>query len=305
MQKCLKSRKQLETTWTYLINERDKNMKNPEQLKGAIRNIAREKNLHAQEILQFFFFERLLDRLSQSDYRKNFILKGGLLISSMIGVSERTTMDMDTTVQGISMESANIERVMREIISIDVNDGISFILSKMEPIREDDEYENYRIHLTAEYGKIKNPIKIDVTTGDHVTPDAVEYGFHSLFDEKIIPVNAYQLETILAEKYETILRRGIGNTRARDYYDLYALFHLYRDTISVDLLKLAIRHTAETRNSLNTLSNYIEICEEVKHEQALINLWQNYTDEYSYANHISFENVVDNVKAFGDYIESN
>lgn len=221
----------------------------------------------------------------------------------MIGVSERTTMDMDTTVQGIPMEEANIERVIKEIISTDVSDGISFVFSKMEPIREDDEYENYRIHLIAEYGKIKNPIKIDITTGDHVTPDAVEYGFHSLFDEKVIPVNAYQLETILAEKYETILRRGIGNTRARDFYDLYVLFHLYHDSISRDLLKLAIRHTAETRGSIDVLSNYDTICNEIKHEQALINLWNNYADEYGYANHLAFEEVVDNVKAFGAQLE--
>ncbi len=235
------SREPLETIWKYWINERNKTMKNPEQLKGAIRNIAREKNLHAQEILQFFFFERLLDRLSQSNYKKNFILKGGLLISSMIGISERTTMDMDTTVQGISMEKESIERVIKEIISTDVSDGISFIFSKMEAIREDDEYENYRIHLTAEYGKIKNPIKIDITTGDHVTPDAVEYGFHSLFDEKIIPVNAYQLETILAEKYETILRRGIGNTRARDFYSQAAICRLAFIRIQC-LFRMLIEH---------------------------------------------------------------
>ena len=277
-------------------------MKNPEQIKGTIRNIAREKNLHAQEVLQLFFFERILDRLSHSQYKNNFILKGGLLISSMIGVSERTTMDMDTTVRGISMNKENIENVIGEILAINVGDDIDFEIVKIEPIREDDLYENYRIHIVAIYGKIKNQMKIDITTGDTVTPEAVEYDFRTLFDEQVIPVIAYPLETILAEKYETIIRRGIGNTRARDFYDLYVLFQLYRDSIIKDSLILAVDHTAQKRDSARYLSEYKTICEDILHEQALINLWRNYTTEFSYAAHLSFEDVVTNVKDFGNFL---
>ena len=185
-------------------------MKTPEQLKGIIRSMAEKKNLRAQEVLQMFLFERIIDRLAGSDYKKNFILKGGLLISSMLGISERTTMDMDTTVRGIQMDEAEITEVVNKILSIDVGDGISFEFQKIEPIREEDEYHNFRVHLHAQYGKINSPMKIDITTGDVITPSAVQYEFPLLFEDRSVSVMAYTLETVLAEKYETILRRNIG-----------------------------------------------------------------------------------------------
>ena len=277
-------------------------MKTPEQLKGAIRNIAKEKNLHAQEVLQIFLFEHILERLSLSPYKKNFVLKGGLLISSMIGISERTTMDMDTTVRGIPMEEENIERIIKEIFAIDTGDGITFTFNKMEPIREDDDYNNFRVHFTAAYGKIQDKMKIDITTGDQITPAAIEYSFHTLFDEKDISVMAYTLETILAEKYETILRRGIGNTRARDFYDLHILFHLYRETINPAYFKIAVNHTAAKRGSSKLMPRYRELCEEIKDEPALANLWHIYTEDFSYAAHLSFDDVVQNVVEVGDYL---
>jgi len=199
-------------------------MKTPEQLKGSIRSMAAKKNLRAQEVLQMFLFERVLERLANSTYKDNFILKGGLLISSMIGISERTTMDMDTTVRGIQMEEDEIVKAVKEIISVDVGDGINFEYESIEPIREDDAYNNFRVHLRAKYGKIDSPMKIDVTTGDVITPAAIQYDFPMLFEDKSVSVMAYTLETILAEKYETILRRNVGTTRARDYYDLHTLF---------------------------------------------------------------------------------
>lgn len=199
-------------------------MKTPEQLKGTIRSMAQKKNLRAQEVLQMFLFERVLERLANSVYKNNFILKGGLLISSMIGIGERTTMDMDTTVRGIQMEEDEIVKAVKEILAVDVGDGIAFEYQSIEPIREDDAYNNFRVHLRAKYGKIDSSMKIDVTTGDVITPAAIEYEFPMLFDEKTVPVMAYTLETVLAEKYETIIRRNIGTTRARDYYDLHTLF---------------------------------------------------------------------------------
>lgn len=172
--------------------------------------MAAKKNLRAQEILQMFLFERVLERLANSAYKKNFILKGGLLISSMIGIGERTTMDMDTTVRGIQMEEDEIVKAVKEILAVDVGDGIAFKYQNIEPIREDDAYNNFRVHLRAKYGKIDSPMKIDVTTGDVITPAAIQYEFPMLFDEKTVPVMAYTLETVLAEKYETIIRRNIG-----------------------------------------------------------------------------------------------
>ena len=166
-------------------------MKTPEQLKGSIRSMAAKKNLRAQEVLQMFLFERILERLAASKYQNNFILKGGLLISSMIGISERTTMDMDTTVRGIQMEEDEIVAAVNEILAIDVGDGIAFEYKGIEPIREEDAYNNFRVHLRAKYGKIDSPMKIDVTTGDVITPAAIRYDFPMLFDDKTVPVMAY------------------------------------------------------------------------------------------------------------------
>ena len=278
-------------------------MKTPEQLKGAIRNIAKEKSLHAQEVLQIFMFERILDRLSQSPYQKNFVLKGGLLISSMIGIAERTTMDMDTTVRGIDMDEANIERIMKEIFAIDVGDGIIFRIEKIEPIREDDDYNNFRVHFIAEYGKIKNKMKIDITTGDEITPAAIEYSFHTMFDKKNIDVYAYSLETILAEKYETVIRRGITNTRSRDFYDLYVLFHLYKDVINPVMFKLAVKHTSTKRGSYELMAKYESICSEVKADSSLMSNWRNYVEDEKYAARLSFDEVVDNAIEVGNYLK--
>lgn len=279
-------------------------MKTPEQLKGAIRNISKQKNLHAQEVLQIFMFERILERLSLSPYKKNFVLKGGLLISSMIGISERTTMDMDTTVRGIDMDETNIKRIVKEIFSIDAGDGILFQFEKIEPIREDDDYNNFRIHFTAEYGKIKNKMKMDITTGDEITPAAIEYSFHTMFDEKDIEVYAYTLETILAEKYETVIRRGIGNTRSRDYYDLYLLFHLYKDDINPDHFKIAVEHTAKKRNSIEVIGKYETICEEIRNEESLASDWHNYVSNETYAARLSFDDVVQNALEVGNYLKN-
>lgn len=171
-----------------------------------------------------FLFERILERLADSRFRSNFILKGGLLISSMIGISERTTMDMDTTVRGISVEEEQITDIIQELLSVDVGDGIHFRFQRIEPIREDDTYNNFRVHIEAQYGRINSLMKIDITTGDIITPAAIRYDYPLLFEEKSIPVMAYTLETILAEKYETILRRNIASTRARDFYDYISCF---------------------------------------------------------------------------------
>lgn len=279
-------------------------MKTPEQLKGAIRNIAKQKNLHAQEVLQIFMFERILERLSSSPYKKNFVLKGGLLISSMIGISERTTMDMDTTIRGIDMDEANIKRIVKEIFTINAGDGILFQFEKIEPIREDDDYNNFRIHFTAEYGKIKNKMKMDITTGDEITPAAIEYSFHTMFDEKDIEVYAYTLETILAEKYETVIRRGIGNTRSRDFYDLYVLFHLYNDDINPAHFKIAVEHTAKKRNSIELIGKYETICEEIRNEESLASDWHNYVNDETYAAHLSFDDVVQNALEVGNYLKN-
>lgn len=270
-------------------------MKTPEQLKGTIRSMAEKQNLRAQEVLQMYLFERFLERLAASRFKENFILKGGLLISSMIGITERTTMDMDTTVRGIQMEEDEIVDVVKEIMAIDVADGILFEYNGIEPIRDDDAYNNFRVHLQAKYGKINSPMKIDVTTGDSITPAAVQYNFPMLFEEKSIPVMAYTLETILAEKYETIIRRNIGTTRARDYYDLHTLYRSRKDEVRPEILKAAVLHTATKRDSLQEMQDYVQILKDIREEPALYLLWDNYVADNKYIGTLGFNEVLDTV----------
>lgn len=271
-------------------------MKTPEQLKGTIRSMAAKKNLRAQEILQMFLFERVLERLANSAYKNNFILKGGLLISSMIGIGERTTMDMDTTVRGIQMEEDEIVKAVKEILAVAVGDGIVFEYQSIEPIREDDAYNNFRVHLRAKYGKIDSPMKIDVTTGDAITPAAIQYEFPMLFDEKTVPVMAYTLETVLAEKYETIIRRNIGTTRARDYYDLHTLFRSRRSEVRPDVLKAAVLHTAKKRDSVQDIEDWRDIIKDIREEPQMYLLWDNYVSENKYIGELEFHVVLDTVE---------
>lgn len=271
-------------------------MKTPEQLKGTIRSMAAKKNLRAQEVLQMFLFERVLERLASSAYKNNFILKGGLLISSMIGIGERTTMDMDTTVRGIQMEEDEIVKAVKEILAVDVDDGIEFEYQSIEPIREDDAYNNFRVHLRAKYGKIDSPMKIDVTTGDVITPAAIQYDFPMLFDDKTVPVMAYTLETVLAEKYETIIRRNIGTTRARDYYDLHTLFRSRRSEVRPDVLRAAVLHTAKKRDSVQDIEDWRDIIKDIREEPQMYLLWDNYVAENKYIGELEFHVVLDTVE---------
>lgn len=270
-------------------------MKTPEQLKGSIRSMAAKKNLRAQEVLQMFLFERVLERLAASKYQNNFILKGGLLISSMIGISERTTMDMDTTVRGVQMEEDEIVAAVTEILAIDVGDGIAFEYQSIEPIREEDAYNNFRVHLRAKYGKIDSPMKIDVTTGDVITPAAIRYDFPMLFDDKTVPVMAYTLETVLAEKYETIIRRNIGTTRARDFYDLHTLYRSRKNEIRPDILKAAVLHTAQKRDSVDDIHDWKDIITDIHEEPALYQLWENYVADNKYIGELAFHEVLNTV----------
>ena len=267
-------------------------MKTPEQLKGAIRSMAAKKNLRAQEVLQMFLFERIIDRLAASSFRDNFILKGGLLISSMIGIGERTTMDMDTTARGIQMEEDEIVSAVKEIIAMDVGDGISFEFQKIEPIREDDAYNNFRVHLRAKYGKIDSPM---ITTGDIITPAAIRYDFPFVFEEKTVSVMAYTLETVLAEKYETIIRRNIGTTRARDYYDLHTLYRSRKDVVQMEVLRAAVIHTAEKRDSVDDIMDWRDILKDIREEPQLYLLWDNYAADNKYIGDLKFNEVLDTV----------
>lgn len=242
--------------------------------------------------------------MSKSKYSENFILKGGFLIASMIGIDERTTMDIDTTVKGLPMDAEVIEPIIRDILSIDVNDGIKFEYCRIEPIREDNDYNNFRIYFNAEYGKINNPMKIDITTGDEITPGAIKYQYSTLFGDEKIDVIAYNLETILAEKYETIIRRNIGNTRARDYYDLHVQYAIYKENLNVSILGDAVKRTGKKRGSLAELADWKAVLNEISEEQAIRNLWKTYSNEYTYAKRITFDEIIATLQEIGNLLSS-
>lgn len=268
-------------------------MINIESIKGKIRSMAEKKNLKSQEVLQIYFFERFLERLSKSNYKNNFVIKGGFLISSLIGIENRTTMDMDTTIKGIALKEEKIKEIVEEIININVDDGIKFEIKDISYIREEDEYENFRISLIANVGKTKNPMKLDLTTGDAITPREIEYTYPCIFSQEDIKIMAYPLETILAEKYETIIRRNITTTRMRDFYDLYTLYKLKKDEIDYKILKEAIERTSDKRGSQEIMKDYEEIIEDIKEDSYQRSLWEVYLSENKYIGDLTFDKVVD------------
>ena len=273
-----------------------------ESLKGKIRNIAISKNLRSQEVLQMFFFERFLERLSVSEYKYNFIIKGGLLISSMIGIDNRTTMDMDTTIKGVALKEDIIRNVISKIINTEVDDGIEFEITGISHILEEDEYVNFRVNLIAEFGKIKNDMKIDITTGDAITPKEMEYLYPCMFQKESIRVLAYPLETILAEKYESIIKRNIATTRMRDFYDLYNLYNLRKEEIDFDTLKQAIISTSNRRESLSLIKEAMEIIEDIKEDYYLKELWKVYLADNLYVGDLDFLATVKIVEIIADKI---
>ena len=273
-----------------------------EKLKGKIKSFSEKNNLKAQEVLQMYFFKRFLARLEKTRYRVNFIIKGGFLISSIIGIQNRTTMDIDTTIKGLPVKEKIIKEIILEILNIEVNDEIEFVLGKIENIREISEYENYRLHLTANFEKIKNPLKIDITTGDVIIPSEIEYSYETIFKEKL-NILVYSLETLIAEKYETIIKRNITTTRLRDFYDIYMIFKLKNDKINVNNLKQAIRETAKNRNSMEEILESKEILEDIKNDEYLNKQWNIYKNENKYVDNIQFSEILRLLNKIADIIQ--
>ena len=273
-----------------------------EKLKGKIKSFSEKNNLKAQEVLQMYFFERFLTRLEKSRYRVNFIIKGGFLISSIIGIQNRTTMDIDTTIKGLPVKEEIIKEIVLEILNIEVNDGIEFVLGKIENIREISEYENYRLHLTANFEKIKNPLKIDITTGDVIIPSEIEYSYETIFKEKL-NILVYSLETLIAEKYETIIKRNITTTRLRDFYDIYMIFKLKNDKIDVNNLKQSIWETAKNRNSMEEILESKEILEDIKNDKYLNKKWNIYKNENKYVDNIQFSEILKLLNKIADIVQ--
>ena len=272
-------------------------MKNAMQLKAIVKNVAKEKKISAQLVLQNYMLERFLERVSLSSYRENFIIKGGFLIASMVGLDSRTTMDMDATIKGYLVNKETIQKMIEEVLAVSLDDNISFEFRSIGEIREGDEYTGYRAALTANYEKMAVPLKLDITTGDKITPREIEYEYKLMFEDRSIHVLAYNLPTILAEKLETVISRGDQNTRPRDYYDIYILTKLQSGNIDLATLKDALRATTETRGSFEVIKQYREIMQRVRSNQVMNRQWGDYRKDFDYAARIEFEETCDAVIA--------
>lgn len=266
-------------------------MKNAMQLKAYVKNLAKEKKISAQIVLQNYMLERLLERISVSEYRDNFILKGGFLLAAMVGLDTRATMDMDATIKGLSVTKETISQMFIDICQIHIDDDISFEFSGIDDIREDDEYSGFRVSLSGNYTPMAVPLKIDITTGDKITPREMVYTFNLMFEERSINVLAYTLETILAEKLETIISRGDQNTRPRDFYDVYILNTLQKKNIDNQILKEAFAATVKKRGTEHIVTNYKEIIETVLKSPVMKDQWTRYQKEFDYAKDIRFEDT--------------
>ena len=270
-------------------------MNNAMQLKAIIKNIAKKKNISASLVLQNYMLERFLERVSLSQYRDNYVVKGGFLIASMVGLDSRATMDMDATIKGYPVNEESLQKMIEDIIAVPVSDDITFRFMSIGEIREDDEYSGYRVALRADYGKMAVPLKLDITTGDKITPREIDYSYKLLMEDRSISILAYNLSTILAEKLETVVSRGDQNTRPRDFYDVFILTKLRAGSIDMADLNAALKATSEKRGTTELRKKYHEIMQVVKNSDVMKRQWDNYRKDFDYATGIEFEDTCDAV----------
>ena len=280
-------------------------MKTSEQIKGAIRNISKKTGVNPNSLLQMCLFEGILEKLSKSKYSENFILKGGLLISSLIGVDMRSTMDMDTTLRGIPLNEVSITKILNEILAIEIDADIEYKLIKLSPIRQEDVYEDFCASISCIFGKINATLNIDITTGDVITPREMNYSYSKILEEGTIPIMTYTIETILAEKFETISSRNITTTRARDFYDLYMIYSIYKDKIDKGILRKAIERTSKYRGSFETALQYKEIVELFRESETPKKLWKKYTQNNPYAKDVDFLDTISIYEEIGTVLNVN
>lgn len=266
-------------------------MVNSIDIKEKAKQIEKNSNLNHYEILQRYMFERILERISLSNYCDNFILKGGLLLSAMFGVDNRTTKDMDATIIGIDVSKDKMVKVLNEILSIKLNDGVKFDLIDITDIREEDEYGGNKYHIVGRKDNLKVNLEIDISTGDKVTPKELKFSYPLLFEDKSIIINSYNIETILAEKIETILRRGKFNSRMKDFYDVNFFLTKLRNEIDIEIIKTAINNTFSKRGSFRYLNNYERIINSIKDNERIKKLWNTYCKKYKYAKDVDINEI--------------
>ncbi len=263
--------------------------------KDKLRNIISKKtggnNGLSQQLYQMYFFEHILERLSKSKYKHNIILKGGLLLASIIGNDERTTKDMDATLKSLPLEKENIKEIINNILNINIGDNIIYEIVDIKDIRQESEYGGFKINILAKMETLKVYLAIEITTGDKITPREIEYNYNCIFEDKKIPILAYTLETVIAEKYHAIIEKDVYNTRMKDFYDIYVLINDIHDKIDINNLVLAIKNTFNSRGSELNAKNIREQLEHLKTSEQLNKLWKNYQKTAPYSDNIVYEDL--------------
>ena len=271
-------------------------IKNRDSLKAKASNLSKKTNIPNKYLIQNFMFEALLKRISKSKYKDKFIIKGGFLLSSIFGVNLRSTMDLDTTIKGLPLDRETITNVINEIIRIDVEDNVRLDIENIKDIREEELYSGFEVNLKAEFDGLKTNLMIDITTGDVITYKEVEFKYITLFDNETINILTYNYETIIAEKFESIISRNIDNTRMKDYYDLYMFVNLKWNDINKETLRKAIINTSKNRETLSYIENANDYINLIEDDSELKLLWNNYQKNYEYAKDISFEDTIKSIK---------
>ena len=274
----------------------------PEQIKGRIKSVAKQNNADARTLMRIYMMERFLERLTQSEYRDNFIIKGGILVTAMIGVAHRSTMDIDTSMKNLNLSAEDALRVVNQVKDIDLDDGVSFEVKDVSNIMDEMEYPGIRVTMNANVGRLITPLKIDISTGDVITPRAIEFNYDLLLEDRSISLWSYNLETILAEKLQTVLARGILNTRMRDFYDIRMLLDTYEDKVNKAVLKDAFAATCKKRGTDHLQEQAEEIIKIIEANEQLQVLWRAYEKKYSYAADIDYASVISGVRKLMDWI---
>ena len=274
----------------------------PEQIKGRIKSVAKQNNADARTLMRIYMMERFLERLAQSEYRDNFIIKGGILVTAMIGVAHRSTMDIDTSMKNLNLSAEDALRVVNQVKDIDLDDGVSFDVKDVSNIMDEMEYPGIRVTMNANVGRLITPLKIDISTGDVITPRAIEFNYDLLLEDRSISLWSYNLETILAEKLQTVLARGILNTRMRDFYDIRMLLDTYEDKVNKVVLKDAFAATCNKRGTDHLQEQAEEIIKSIEADEQLQVLWRAYQKKYSYAAEIDYASVINGVRKLMDWI---
>lgn len=274
----------------------------PEQIKGRIKSVAKQNNADARTLMRIYMMERFLERLAQSEYRDNFIIKGGILVTAMIGVAHRSTMDIDTSMKNLNLSAEDALRVVNQVKDIDLDDGVSFEIKDVSNIMDEMEYPGIRVTMNANVGRLITPLKIDISTGDVITPRAIEFNYDLLLEDRSISLWSYNLETILAEKLQTVLARGILNTRMRDFYDIRMLLDTYEDKVNKAVLKDAFAATCKKRGTDHLQEQAEEIIKIIEADEQLRVLWRAYQKKYSYAAEIDYASVISGVRKLMDWI---